>query len=359
MNQLIPFNENDLSLPAHLQAQFGQPQGNDELSGGVSAGYAVLSIKGKTWSLREGGVTQVIMRPGTDDDPAASLEVVIVRANPSLSKVYYPNGYVEGTDEKPPCFSNDGIAPDPGSSAPQCSTCAACPHNVWGSRITENDQKGKACADSRRIAVVPSGELDRAMLLRVPAASLKDVAAYAKMLTARNAPYQAVVTKISFDTSVAYPKLVLKAVRWLTAEEAETVRGVMDSDVVAQIIGAPGAARTVAVDEIAGTPPPMVAAPVAQKLPPAAKPAAPVATRPAPVAARPASVAARPAPVAAAPRPVAQAAPAAEPVVTSMPRFAAAPPAAKPAAPQSNMSQRIADANDDLDAALAELDDIG
>lgn len=40
--------------------------------------------------------------------------VVILKAGPAgdkLSKVYYASGYTEGSDAKPLCYSNDGIAP--------------------------------------------------------------------------------------------------------------------------------------------------------------------------------------------------------------------------------------------------------
>src|SRR5690606_11680321 len=108
--------------------------------------------------------------------------VVIVKANPNLSKTFYKNGYEEGSAEKPTCYSHDGLKPAADAAEPQASACLACPHNVWGSRVTENGSKGKACQDYRRLCVVPSGQLDRPMLLRVPAGSLKDLVAYGDML---------------------------------------------------------------------------------------------------------------------------------------------------------------------------------
>lgn len=330
MGQVVPFSEDSVALPAHLRGTFGDTQ-NNELSGGVSTGYPIISFKGKTWSLREGGESTVIMRPGTDDEPASSLEVVIVKANPNLSKVYYPNGYSEGSDEKPACYSNDGLHPAGDAQHPQCSNCAACPNNAWGSRITENGSKGKACSDSRRVAVAPSGELNRPMLLRVPAATLKDLAQYADMLTRRNAPYQAVVTKIGFDTSVAHPKLTFKATRWLEAAEAAEVAKLMNAEIIGTIIGTSARPSTEQPRLVQKT----QAADVSE------------------LGERPASA------------PVVQAAPA--PAKVEKPKAAkpkttgfAAPAAAPKEDPaQSRASARLVQANEELDAALAELDDVG
>lgn len=364
MTQLIPFDEHDVSsVPAHLQSTFGAPDASD-LSGGVNAGYPVLSFKGKAWSLREGGESTLILRPDNSGEPAASLEVVLVKANPRLSKVYYDSGYVEGSDAKPTCYSNTGISPESDATAPQCVTCAACPHNAWGSRIAENGSKGKACADSRRVAVVSAGELDRPMLLRVPAASLKGLAAFADTLARRNAPYQAVVTRVGFDHTVAHPQLTFKPVRWLNAQEAATLAQTMASSVTEQITGtSPYSGAVRPVDDGLGEAPAhaqiapvvkpapvvtaaVVAAPVvaAQPTPSAPKARAPRTPRTLPPAA---------APVVEAPAPVAPAAPA-----KRAPSFAAPAPDVKPAPEPSRAATQMTAATDDLEAALAELDDI-
>lgn len=327
-NTLIPFNEDSHSMPAHLQSVLGGPQ-NNELAGGVSGGYPVISFRGKTWSVNEGGTSTIVMKPDDEDEIATALEVVIVKANPQLSKVYYEGGYVEGSQEKPVCYSNDGVKPAADAATPQCGTCAACPHNAWGSRISDNGSKGKACSDSRRLAVAPSGELDRPMLLRVPAATLKDLAQYASMLTKRNAPYQAVVTKIGFDPTVAHPKLTFKATRWLSAEEAATVAETMQTDMVAQIIGTTPSPS--AVEALDGPAP----AHVAQVKKPAPAP----------------SVAPQQ------PAPAAEAAPAPAPKPRGRP-LGSSKVAPKPAPQPSTAAAKVVESSDELDAALAELDDL-
>lgn len=234
MSKDLAIIDDDFQLPAHLT---GTATGADDLSGGLAGGYAVVSIKGKRFSISEGGSREVVMRPDDPDEPASSLQVVIVKSNPHLSKVYYSGGYTEGSDEKPTCYSHNGIAPAGDAQSPQAKKCAVCPHNQWGSRVSDNGSKGKACSDSRRLAIVPVGELDRPMLIRIPAATLRELANYAGNLKRRNAPYQAVVTKLSFDNNVAHPKLNFKAVRWLDQKEWAKVQELMSNPVIEQIVG--------------------------------------------------------------------------------------------------------------------------
>lgn len=237
MSNIVPFE--NAKLPAHI-AKYAAVNNIDDLTSGVGAGYPVISIKGKNFHLVRGDERTLITRPDDPDTPAASLDVVILRANPHLSKVYYSTGYVEGSDAKPDCYSNDGIAPAADAENPQAKKCATCPHNQWGSRITENDKKGKACSDSRRIAVATTDAMNDPMLVRVPAASLKALAQYGDTLKKRGVPYSVVLTKVGFDHSVAHPSLTFKPVGFLSEEQAEEAAAMAGDDVVTKIIGASG-----------------------------------------------------------------------------------------------------------------------
>lgn len=269
--QIIPFESK--SLPAHVAGLF---QVTDDLSSGVGGGgFPHVSIKGKVFHITRGDEKTLITR-NEEGEPAASIDVVIIRANPAISKVYYTGGYTEGSDAKPECYSNDGIAPAADAEAPQAKKCAACPHNQWGSRITDNGGKGKACNDSRRIAIAPVSMINDPMLIRVPAASLKALAQHADQLKKRGVAYQAVVTKIGFDYSVAHPALTFKPVGFIDEDTALKVREMMDSDVVNNILGI-GAVQGVETD---ATPAPAtkVAAPEPKPEPVAAAPKATKAT---------------------------------------------------------------------------------
>jgi hypothetical protein len=261
------------NLPAYLrEAANAATMVNSEFAGGVSTGFPVLSYKGKTWSLVQGGERRLMTN--ADGDPRASIEVVIVRANPGLSKVYYKGGYEEGSSEKPTCFSHDGLVPSADALEQQHTKCSICPMNQWGSKITENGKKGKMCADSKRLAVVSADDPEQPILLRIPAGSLKDLAKYAEELGRRRVPMHAVVTKIGFDPTVAHQQFVFKAVRFLDQSQFEGIHDLREAEQIKQIVGLGGEGVTF---EIEGEPPvapapkaPVAAAPrIAQQAAPA------------------------------------------------------------------------------------------
>lgn len=234
MSNLVPFESGN--VPAHIARRFADVGTNNDLAANVGGGgFPVISYKGKVWHVVRGDERTLVANE--DGDPKSSIEVVILKANPNLSKIYYQSGYEEGSSAKPTCYSNDGQGPARDAAEPQASKCAICPHNAWGSRVTENGAKGKACSDSRRLAVAPIGDLENPMLLRIPAATLKELTAYAELLNRRRAPYQAVVTKIGFDHTVAHQKLTFKPLRWLTDEEADLVAEVTEREVIRNIVG--------------------------------------------------------------------------------------------------------------------------
>lgn len=235
-----------LALSGEMAELLGDQLGLGDLTQGVNVGFPVLSIKGKVFHIREGGETELVTKPDDETEPATSLEVVLIKANSNVSKVYYDAGFEEGSDSPPTCYSNDGKVPAEDSEEKQCSTCAKCPKNAWGSRITESGKKGKACADSRRVAIAAAGDLERVMLLRVPAASLKPLMQYGQTLTKKGVPYQAIVTKLGFDYTVAHPLLTFKPVRPITVEEARVVKEMIVSDVTEAILHGGNAAQTAA-----------------------------------------------------------------------------------------------------------------
>jgi hypothetical protein len=213
--------------------------------------------------------------------PRPSVEVVIVKASPVIAKIFYAEGYSEGDKEAPDCWSVNGQTPDPASPSKQCQTCAACPQNIWGSRMTAAGKAGKACQDSKRLAVVPAGDLRNEMfggpmLLRVPAASLQDMGAYSSLLQQHGHSYFSVVTSLSFDHTVAYPKLVFTPLRAVNDAEARTILELQDSPVTHRVLSE-------AVDQVKAEVPAALAAPASTVLAaPAPVVAPPVVTQPDP-----------------------------------------------------------------------------
>jgi hypothetical protein len=236
-NSIVPF-QLQAGMPALFGELFAQQGLVDDLSTGVGMGFPYCSIKGKNFHIIDGGESELQMTPGTNM-PAQYLDVVLIRAARAISKTFYLQGYTDDAHEQPDCFSNDGIVPDPQSPAKQCESCALCPQNQWGSRASADfESKGKACQDARRVAFSTVDFIGEPMLLRVPPTSLKGLAEYGNTLAKKGAPYQSVVTRMFFDHTVAYPKLLFQAVRFLTDAEALELKAVLaETDLLDQITG--------------------------------------------------------------------------------------------------------------------------
>lgn len=240
MSNLVPFSD---ALPAHLRKSAALFAGtNTDLRTSMGPTYPVLSIKGKVWSLVENSVKTKLTEAGPDGDkvPVQSLKVMIVRANPSLSKIFYKEKFTEdGSEGAPPdCSSWDGKTPDAHVKNPQSKTCATCDHNIWG---TGANGQGRACSDSRRLAIAPEGDLSKVTLLRVPAASLKALHKFAELLEQKGVVYQQVMTRIAFDSDAAHPQITFKPVGFLTEEEVTRVAALQEDPIVKAICGFPDA----------------------------------------------------------------------------------------------------------------------
>lgn len=235
----------------------------DHARAGVQSSFAVVGYKGKNWRLKYRGEENLV-RDG-QGRPMNDLEVVIVGIAPNVAKTFYAKAYADGDDNAPDCFSLDGVQPDASAPKKQNPTCGNCPNNQWGSRITDNGKRAKACADSRRIAVVPRGDIENEsyggpMLLRIPATSLPNLAGYADFLTRKGADVPWVGTKLSFDYDVAYPKLVFETTGFLSDAEAQAVLEAMENPLIERMLHDAGPtesapAATAGADTIPGRPP--------------------------------------------------------------------------------------------------------
>lgn len=231
MTQLTVFESS--SVPAFVRAAATAPGNLANLS--VGAGYPVVSIKGKVFTLKDGDDKTLITKPGTDE-PAAALEVVILDVGPSAdlklnSRIFYMKAYEEGSAEKPDCYSEDGVAPSPDAQHPQATKCAICPHNAKG---TSNTGRGKRCSSSKRLAIAKPDDLENPFLLRVPGDSLMAFSEYLKWMKKSGIQDTAhVVTRIGFDYTVAHPALTFKGLGWAQQDPTEAKK----SDTVGYITG--------------------------------------------------------------------------------------------------------------------------
>lgn len=274
MSNIVPVN---IQVPAHLAARVGVPSIlGAALTGGLSSSnsFPRISIKGARFRIVEGDTETVL--------DSTTLDVVIVGANPRLSKTWYAKQWDANAEPSgPDCFSLDGIGPDPESSDPQNDLCASCPQNAWGSKVTPTGQQIKACSDTKRLAVVAADDASGPVyLLSVTPAALKGLNQYQKELSVRGIPPEIVKTRVSFDTDASFPKLKFTFGGFLDADTQQVVDGLFGTDQVKEITGE-NPRTPVAVPSIPKAP---ALAPVAPK--PAVKVAAPVeepAPAPAPV----------------------------------------------------------------------------
>jgi hypothetical protein len=234
MNALVNF------APGAVSSRFANVPRDNDMSAGIAAGFGIIGYKGKAWSTKYRGTDTTLMR-ADGDGPMNSIDVVIVKASGHVSKIFYVNGYVEGSTAPPDCYSTNGVTPAAGSTIKQCTACAICPQNQWGSRITPAGKQGKSCSDSKRLAIVPFPDvknegLGGPMLLRVPAASLRDLGAFDDKMKGMGYPYYSLAAKISFDPAEAYPKFVFTPLAPLTDEQADVILAYRDSNQVSTIL---------------------------------------------------------------------------------------------------------------------------
>jgi len=80
-----------------------------------------------------------------------NVNAIIVNASPAVGRIFYAKQWSPDAEPTAPdCFSNDGRAPDAGSTNPQADRCDNCQQNIKGS----GQGNSKACRYSRRIAMV-------------------------------------------------------------------------------------------------------------------------------------------------------------------------------------------------------------
>ncbi len=217
---------------------------NNELSdtakaltgGGAGVSTKRISIKGGVFRLVAGGkeITSIEDR---------HLDVVIVRAAPKVSRIFYAGAYDADKIVRPDCWSNDGEKPDASVKTPQHNSCMGCPQNEAGS----GNGNTRACRFQQRLAVVLANDMEGAVLqLTLPATSVfgkedgdkRPLQAFARFLAAQTPPVnpEQIVTRMKFDTKAESPKLFFNPVRWLTDDEYPTAVAQGESDDAKQAV---------------------------------------------------------------------------------------------------------------------------
>ena len=198
--------------------------------GGVGTSTKRISIKGGVFRLLAGGKEIAAI-------DERFLDVIIVKAAPKVSRIFYAKSYDGDNITGPDCWSNDGERPDASAENKQATTCMSCPQNIAGS----GQGNSRACRYQQRLAVVLENNIEGDVLqLTLPATSVfgkedgdkRPLQAFARNLAMQNPPIspEMIVTRMKFDTKAEAPKLHFAPNRWLTPEEFEIVKAQGESD---------------------------------------------------------------------------------------------------------------------------------
>lgn len=171
----------------NIQDQISKPSGNR------------IRTKGKVFTFPDGGV---------DEGPISLVVVDFVTRNK-----YYIGKYDENNPTPPECFAVGktikDLKPSPNSPDIQAKSCAECPLNQFGS-----DGKGKACKNTRMLAVLPPDEVSptaELMTLEVSPTALKNFDAMANTVKKLyGMPLIGAVIDVEFNPTVDYPSLLFK-----------------------------------------------------------------------------------------------------------------------------------------------------
>lgn len=231
------------NVPAYIRNPDLARQANEDAAAGISTGFPPqVKLAGGKFALQDGNgdktpYPQAKLIPGPDGN--VYLPVVVLRAKKDLQKKWYASAYNPNATEfkAPDCFSTDGVRPDASVGTPQCDVCANCPLNAFGSGKDQNGNatKGKACSDSKILAVFVPGfgihEFD------IPPGSLKNWGLYVKQLTSAGIPVGAVKTLVGFDPTVTTSILIFRFGGYIGEDALPRLAQMSVSPEVEDIIG--------------------------------------------------------------------------------------------------------------------------
>ena len=167
----------------------------------------------------KGGASYVSLRGGILTYQGAAMpgnQMAVIVVDHIFENVFYEGKFDPQNPIPPTCFAfartGEELAPHESVVAAgqgQAETCQGCPHNEFGSADTG---KGKACRNSRRLALLPAGMLDaqgrftadienlgeaELALMKLPVTSIKGWAGYVQQLAATlRRPPHGMITKI-------------------------------------------------------------------------------------------------------------------------------------------------------------------
>ena len=197
-----------------------------------------ISSARRRFSIIESGVDPEVIC-GADGKPVDHIDVVILGSNEGEYRTFYAGSYDPKAKEKdgPVCFSNNGIAPHPAAKQPQSDKCATCKQNVFGSKITEQGKKSKACGTSKRLLVVSADDLGGPIyLVNVSLTAIPALNVMTKNLVAGGLPLPAVVVRLALDEAVDVPVFTFNPIAVLDEKDLGIVAARLDEQNVKEFL---------------------------------------------------------------------------------------------------------------------------
>lgn len=192
------------NLPMNWQAELAA-QANE-----AAAMEASVST-GEFFSLKNGNLSW-------GGNPSPNNEMAVIILDGILENVYFEGQYDPDTPQQPKCYAygrnDDDMSPHENvvkDGLAECSeSCADCPNNVFGSALTG---KGKACRNTRRLALLPAGNFSKSGefepfdedaiangdfgYMKLPVTSVKGYATFVKQVAATmKRPPHGVITRV-------------------------------------------------------------------------------------------------------------------------------------------------------------------
>src|SRR5208282_4278926 len=220
-----------MTLPAYLQNLPSRNLAQTAISNVGQGSPPYLSIEGNRFTL-------VDVTGNTIPIQTLHVDVVIVDVNDHVSKIYFDPSkpYDPNTPTPPLCFSDNGIAPSINAGHPQAPTCASCPNNVWGSKISQMGSAVKACADQQKIAMYFPEYSDGVFLLRIPPGSFVNWRGYMAKFAGAGLDPDRVITRISFQEKVT-GVLTFQSPGYITEQQVGTIAKMIEAKAADGIIG--------------------------------------------------------------------------------------------------------------------------
>lgn len=189
----------------------------------LAAGMEDSTATGQFFSLK-GGILSF------NDMPMPNNQMAVIILDGILENLFYEYEYDPENPAGPTCFafgrSEQKLAPHKvvqEAGTAQCESCANCKNNEWGSA---DKGRGKACRNTRRLAMIPAGELDAngkftlgdielmensgLAFMRLPVTSVKGYAGFVKQVAGvlKRPPF-GIITKVRVQPD---PKTQFKVV---------------------------------------------------------------------------------------------------------------------------------------------------